>query len=255
MRKKRNSFNRPAATFTVATLLAFGAAAPLSAQVVGNGFLFKQPEGTFTVFGGYTRPNAVGDLFDFTTKNLTVSRNDFSTLTIGFEAQYMLSSQWDVSLGLSYSGSGKKSEFREWEDNNQQPIEQKTSLQRIPVTASLKYYLMPRGQAISRFAWIPSKYAPFIGAGAGAMWYSFRQEGDFIDFDTGNVFPDDFRSSDWTGTAHALAGFEYSLSPRYSLSTEARYTWASGQLSNDFSGFKNINLSGFSTTVGVSVRF
>lgn len=243
------------AAVTVATLFALTVAAPVGAQVTGNGFLFKQPQGTFTLFGGYTRPNAAGDLFDFTTKNLTVSRNDFSTLTIGFEAQYTLLPQLDVSLGVSYSGSGKKSEFRDWEDNKHQPIEQKTSFQRIPVTASLKYYLMPRGHSISRFAWVPSKYAPFIGAGAGAMWYSFRQEGDFIDFDTGKVFPDTFKSTDWAGMVHAMAGFEYSLSPRYSLTTEARYTWANGDLSKDFSGFKEINLSGFSTTIGVSVRF
>ena len=221
MRKMCSVSKVRAATIAVATLSALALAAPVGAQVAGKGFLFKQPEGTFTVFGGYSRPNAVGDVFDFTTKNLTVSRNDFSSMSIGFEAQYRLSEQVDVSLGLSYAGSGKKSEFRDWEDNKHQPIEQKTTLQRIPVTASLKYYLLPRGHSISRFAWVPTKYAPFIGVGGGAMWYSFRQEGDFIDFGTGNVFPDSFKSDDWTGTAHALAGFEYSLSPRYSLTTEA----------------------------------
>jgi hypothetical protein len=52
-----------------------------------------------------------------------------------------------------------------------------------------------------------------------------------------------------------FAGVEVPLSPRFMMSGEARYTWAKAALGPDFSGFSNINLSGFSVTVGMGVRF
>ena len=87
------------------------------------------------------------------------------------------------------------------------------------------------------------------------MYYRFSQAGDFVDFQTNGVFNKSFASSGWAPTTHALAGFDYSLSPRLSLTTEARYAWAQADLGRDYSGFKPIDLSGLSTTVGIYVRF
>ncbi len=67
-------------------------------------------------------------------------------------------------------------------------------------------YLADPGRSIGRFAWIPNRFAPYVGAGGGAMWYRFRQEGDFIDFDTLKVFPDTFDSDGWTPTVHGVRG-------------------------------------------------
>jgi hypothetical protein len=91
--------------------------------------------------------------------------------------------------------------------------------------------------------------------GGGAMWYRFRQEGDFIDFTNNNVFHDTFESSGFTPMAHLLAGMDYSLSPRWGLTAEGRYEFANAALSQDFSGFHRIDLSGFSLTAGFAVRF
>ena len=87
------------------------------------------------------------------------------------------------------------------------------------------------------------------------MYYRFSQAGDFVDFRNNGVFNQSYASSGWAPTAHGLAGFDYSLSPRLSLTTEARYAWAKANLGKDYSGFKPIDLSGLSTTVGIYVRF
>ena len=39
---------------------------------------------------------------------------------------------------------------------------------------------------ISRLAWIPRTFMPYVGAGGGYGTYEFRQNGDFVDFDNGN---------------------------------------------------------------------
>lgn len=225
------------------------------AQGSGNGFLFGTPAGSATFRAGWAAPRAGGDLFSFTTNQLTLSRGDFSSPDGGMDLSFHLFRRTELMFSIDYSGMSRKSEFRKYIDNNDQPIEQTTSFRRIPLSVSVKQYLTSTGRSIGKFAWIPSRAAVYVGAGGGAQYYRFNQDGDFIDFDTFNVFPDHFKSEGWAPTAHVLAGFDYTLSPRWAVTTEARYMWSHADLSNDFSGFRPLDLSGFATNVGLTVRF
>jgi opacity protein-like surface antigen len=200
-------------------------------------------------------PSAGSDIFAFTTSNLTLNRSDFNALDFGGELAFTIQPRLDLVFDVSYSGMNKGSEFRNFVDNNQQPIQQSTSFARTPVTVSARYYLTDRGRQLGHFAWVPNRIVPYIGAGVGAMNYSFDQKGDFIDDSTLAVFPDEFRSSGWVPMAQALAGVEWSLSPGWAFRTEARYLTASATPSGDFSGFHRIDLSGVTTSVGFLVRF
>jgi hypothetical protein len=211
--------------------------------------------GSFALRAGFEQASAESDIFSFMTDELTLGRSDFAGVSFAGDLAFRIRPQLDLVLGGSYSGSSARSEFRDFVDNNDLPIEQTTSLKRVPLTASAKLYLTSRGRSIGRFAWIPTKFAPFVGVGGGAMWYRFRQRGDFIDMDTFDVFPDEFRSSGWTPTANGFAGLEVSLGPRFGLTGEGRYTWAKAPLSEDFSGFDRIDLSGYNASLGLYVRF
>ena len=114
---------------------------------------------------------------------------------------------------------------------------------------------MPLGRSVGKFAWIPSRVAPFVGAGAGVMHYRFHQTGDWIDFQTMDVFSSQFLSGGWARTAHVLAGLDYSLGARFALTGEARYLWSSASLSSEFSGFQPLDLSGLAMNAGLTVRF
>ena len=87
------------------------------------------------------------------------------------------------------------------------------------------------------------------------MYYRFKQTGDWVDFNTLDVFGSEFASDGWAPTANVQTGVDYSITPHLALTGEARYVWSNGSLSQDFSGFQKIDLSGFSTSVGVAVRF
>ena len=239
----------------IALALFVSTVAPAAAQERGKDFLFGRPDWSLAVRGGYAYANANSDVFEFATNNLTLNRRDFSGMAFGADLSYSIRSNLDLVLGISYAGASKKSEFRRWEDNNKLPIEQTTKFSRLPVTASLKWYLASRGRSVGRFAWIPAKYTPYVGAGVGMVQYTFEQVGDFVDFQNNNVFKHDYTSSDWAKTAHVLAGLDYSLGPRWALTTEARYSWAKADLGDAFSGFGPIDLSGFTTTVGLFIRF
>ena len=227
---------------------------PSVAQNAGDGFLFQAPIGSWGLHGGFDHANAGGDVFSFVTNQLTLNRADFSSAAFGGNVAIRLSAANDIVLDLTYASVSRRSEFRDWVDQNDQPIEQTTSLRRLPITASIRHYITPRGRSIGRFAWVPAARATYVGAGAGMMWYTFRQVGDFVDFQTLNVFPDAFESSAWTPVVHTFAGIDLSLGRYVILTGETRYTWAKGPMGRDFVGFNNIDLSGLSVTAGFSLR-
>jgi hypothetical protein len=236
-------------------LFALLAAGQVSAQGTGDGFLFKAPAATLTIRGGFDRANAGSDIFTFVTDELTLSRRDFSAVTLATDVGVRVSPRVQALFGIGISHSSTPSEFRDWVDNNNQPIQQTTTFVRVPLTASLKAYLAGPGRSIGRFAWIPARYAPYIGAGGGVMWYRFHQDGDFIDFTTKRVFTDSFNSSGWAPTAQGFVGTDVTLNPRLALTGELRYQWAKATLGQDFVGFSRIDLSGLSVTGGVMIRY
>jgi hypothetical protein len=94
-----------------------------------------------------------------------------------------------------------------------------------------------------------------VSAGGGAMRYRFEQRGEFVDESTLDIFEDRFTSAGWTPYAEAGVGVDVALSPRYALTAAGRYTAASAALRGDFVGFDRIDLSGYSLSLGITVRF
>ncbi|MGI9181189.1 MAG: hypothetical protein ACR2H9_11900 [Longimicrobiaceae bacterium] len=242
-------------------LLAIGIGAPLAmahpvqAQRSGEGFLFREPVASLQLRGGYHHANAGSDLFSFATKQLTLRQRDFGGPMLGGDLALRIHPRMDLAFGATYSSASAVSEFRDWVDRDDLPIEQTTRFERVPLTASAKAYLTPRGRSIGSFAWLPARYAPYVGAGGGAMWYRFHQEGDFVDFETLEIFSDELTSSGWAPIAQALAGLDISLTPRFGLTGEARYSWARAELGDSFEQFDPIDLSGLSATFGIHLRF
>ena len=228
---------------------------PALAQSNGDGFLFTRPHGLLTVRTGIDSPRAGSDIFSYVTKQLTVNRLDFRAFNIAGDVSFRLQDRLHAYASVGHSRSVTASEFRDFIDNNDMPIEQKTTFARVPVILGARFYLTEPGRSVARRAWIPSRLASYAGGGGGVTWYGFTQEGDFVDFKTMNVFPDTFNSSGFAPTMTAFGGLEISLHPRFVLNFEGRQTWAKSKLGRDFSGFAPIDLSGFAITTGFSIRY
>ena len=238
-------------------LLLLGVAAPRLAQAQGSGqgFLFQRPIGSIAVRGGYAHASASSDLFDFVTNTLTLRRNDFSSPTGQVDLSFRVAPRVDIDLGAGIARSSSPSEYRKLIDQNNQPIQQTTSFERVPLTADVRLYLTAPGRAIGHFAWVPARFAPYVGVGGGMVGYEFKQSGDFVDPSNNNVFTSNLSSSGWAPEAQGVVGADYSLSPRFALTGEAKYLWAKGRLNDSFSTFDRIDLSGFTTTIGLKARF
>jgi hypothetical protein len=241
--------------WTLGAVLIVGLGFGEDAAAQGSGFMFKRPSVTLGVRLGYALPRAGSEIFDFTREQLTVDKNDFNALSFGGELAIRAIERLDVALNLGYEKSDTRSEFRDWVDDDDLPIEQDTRFTRIPLTLGVKAYPWERGRRISRLAWIPKRWAPYLGAGAGVVWYRFEQVGDFVDFETFEIFSSEFESQGSSALAYLSAGVDVSLGPRWLVTGETRYAWASADMDRDFVGFDNIDLAGFRMTAGFSVRF
>jgi len=245
---------RPILIALSAAVFLVGGGTSSFAQSSSDGYLFHRPDVTLSVRGGYSHADASSDVFDEVTSNLTLDRGDFSGLSVGGDLAVPIASRVDLVLAGGYSRSNHKSEFRDFVDNNDLPIEQTTSFERIPITANLRVNLSAPGRSIGSLAWIPNRVVPYVGAGVGAMRYRFRQQGDFVDFNTNAVFNSTLESSGWAFVGQAMAGVDYNFTSKFGLSLDARYLRANGELDAAFKGYDRIDLSGLTATVGLSVR-
>ena len=207
------------------------------------------------VSGGWLMASASGGIFDLTRELLTVNDGDFDTGMFRFTFGRSLSPRLDLLVEAGFSRATIASEYRDFVDADGGEIFQRTELTQGPLAGSLRFWLIPRGREVSRFAWVPNRIAPYVGAGGGAYWYHFTQLGDFVDFVDLSIFTDNLESSGWTASAHVFGGASVNLIPQLFANIEARYVWANTPLSNDFIGFDNIDLNSLRITVGIEYLF
>lgn len=254
-----------------AALLALSIVAALPASLAGQftprmppsarqrpDFMFGRPHVSLSIMGGYAIPGEVPrDVYSQlpADQSLILYRKNFNSAAVSGELAVRATDRLDVVMDMGYSGGKIGSEYLNFVDNNNLPIQQTTTFTRRPLTFGVKAYLWNPGRSIGRLAWIPTRWVPFVGASAGWVWYTFVQSGDFVDFQNNNVYSDRLESSGKAATADVFGGADWSLSPHFALTAEARYSWAHAPMGQDFQGFKEIDLSGLRASAGVSLRF
>lgn len=247
-------------TMRAVALAIAGCFIAVSSVAAQDGYFFRQPRVSLSLKVGAAAPAASDDLFDFFTTELTLERSDFEAALFGADLGIQIDPQVDAVLSLSFSRSHKRSESAEWEHQNDTPIEQETTLMRTPLTAGVRFYPWARGRSLGEHAWVPTRsVTPYVGGGAGIMWYKLEQEGEFVDESTDPENPDIFRdyfvSDDIAFTAQAFGGVDLWVASRFGINLEGRYSWAKADLNNAFSDWDRIDLRGWQLTTGLTVRF
>lgn len=240
---------------SVTAALALAVLLPTAAEAQGD-FLFQRPSFTASLYGGWSLAREESDTFEFVREHMTLEEGDFSAPLILGEVAYRVSERLDLSVGVEHAERTRASELRDWLTEDDRPILQNSTFARTRFMGSAKVYLLPRGRAISRFAWVPNRVAPYVGGGAGWTRYEFEQRGDFVDFETLEIFEAVIASVGHGFTPHALAGLQLSLTPRLVLKGEYRHTWGDGAAArSDFSAdFSDIDLSGSGVMIGAAIR-
>ena len=248
---------RPGIAVVLGILLlpAARAAAQPSVPLPAPDFMLGSPRGSVTIRGGWTFLRGSSDWYDFVTRTLTLENKDFNLPAIGGDIGIALSRRIEVVGSVDFGSASALSEYRDFVDNLRLPIEQTTTLRQTNVAGGVKVYLMDRGRSIGRLAFVPRTVVPYVGGGAGALWYYMRQTGSFVDYVDFSVFPDTFLSSGVTPSAHVYGGADLRVWRRLYVTLEARHRWAAGDLGRDWIDFEPMDLTGTRVSGGINVVF
>lgn len=204
---------------------------------------------------GWFQPSGGGEFWTDTENVFTFNADDLRDWTWGFSYVYGPSNHLEVGFNLDLYRGYTVSAYRDVVDQSGYSILHDSELRMAPLSVDLRFIPGGRyGGAGGRRAKRPVWY---IGGGIGANLWQYEEVGDFVDFGDPElpIGFDRFRDSGTAFQAHALTGLELPFGRAWSMMFEGKYTWASAELRGDFSGLGEIELGGFSVSVGGSVRF
>jgi hypothetical protein len=192
-------------------------------------------------------------LFQDVCELYVVEENAFDGVYGGVEYNHVLVK--NVELAVHFDGSQETVDtfYRDYErPRGGGNIYQSLRLRTMPLGASIR--LVPTSKR--------ARIAPYVGGGVDAVFYQYEEWGDFIDFfDTDYpIYADHFIDDGVAFGAHAFAGLRVYLNRDFAIVGEGRYLWSATDMGDDFApnepGLVNrIDLSGWTWTVGVHVRF
>lgn len=177
--------------------------------------------------------------------DFTGSVDDFADSIYAVDFVHMLTERWGVMASVSYYEGQDRQAFRDFVDDRGADILHDTSLEVATLNVGMVFHLLRRDAAVS----------PYIGGGFGFYGYDLEESGDFIDFDTFEVFPGTFTADGDAFGAYLLVGLEVPLTAQVSIFGEARWHDADDELEGDFREFGTIDLGGQEYSAGLSFRF
>jgi hypothetical protein len=205
--------------------------------------------------GGFM-PEGGGDLWVDNAEVFSLRASDFDDVTVGFSFIMPFSNNFELGLNADFYDGTVLSSYLDYFDESDFPIFHDTTLEMTPLTVDFRF--LPAGRYRLRHGGRQVlKPVPYVGAGAGVNFWSYKEIGDFIDFSLPElpIFRGRFEDSGAAFETHLLAGVELPLSPSFNLLFEGRYSWSKATLGEDFAGFGDIDMSGLWINVGGSFRF
>jgi len=218
-------------------------------------FRFFKSKGYLGFRIGRFFPKAEGDLFGMIRNELTLEKSDLRAWIWDIDGGIAMHKRVDLVFSIGYMTRSKNSEFRDWVDENGFPIRQETYYSQLPMTMGVKFLLIPRGRSVGRYVWVQPRAVPFISAGLGTLYYHLGQSGEFVDFETLDIFFAKLETSGWTVTVYAGGGVDIKLSKHTYVTLDLRYVWANPEPGGDFIGFDSLDLDGIRATAGLQWHF
>lgn len=228
---------------TLGLILAAGLLAAHAAPAAAGGLDLR--------LGGFF-PRGEETLFNDVRELYLVSKDDFYGLYGGVE--YNAAVARNVEVGISIDGYSEEvdSSYRDYVRPSGDEIRQQLKLQMIPIGVTVR--VLPTSKR--------ARFVPFVGGGIDAVYYQYEEYGDFIDFFDPElpIIADAFEDDGVAFGAHVVGGLRVYLNRDFAIVGEGRYQWSKKDMNEDFSpnapGLVNtIDLSGWSVTVGLHVRF
>jgi hypothetical protein len=214
----------------------------LAVMCLGMGALFSQ---SVNLKLGLFIPQLRSELWDVNLENLTFSKSDMINAYYSGEYEFYFDRHASFSVEVGSYTRTIYAQYRDYTFEDGAPIFQNISLRIVPVEANLKYY--PMGHRYAIF--------PFIGVGAGVYAWTYQQWGDFINFEDDSVNEGLAETRRFGFGLNGRCGMVFRFHPRLAFTLEGKYQYLKGHLSENFQGFNQLDMGGFTVNAGINVYF
>ncbi|MPY88095.1 MAG: outer membrane beta-barrel protein [Luteitalea sp.] len=233
-----------------------GAAGPAQAQVDqvlsvnAGGWIVKGLDGreldpgTGPITGDVFANNLLGSSFP-----LLYEIEDFNGGTFGADYLVSVGSFIEVGAGIGYYQRTVPTIHAELEDVDGSDIEMDMKLRVLPITFTGRFFPLSRDLGLQ----------PYVGAGLGLLRWRYSETGEFVDFDTFEIFPENFVGEGTAVGPVVLAGVRFPLSRTVLIGGEYRFHGGTAELDPEDpdQGFfgDEIDLANHTFQVTVGFRF
>jgi hypothetical protein len=229
----------------------------------------------FTFRVGYFIPRASSDsdLWQIQFENLDLTKSDFQSSVFSFSYEYFMNdlvsviismdtySKKKVGMYTGYVSDIVDEELFAFDYGQGSPISQVFTVSQTPISMGLKITPMGRRGGM----------IPFIGGAASIILFTTRLQGQMVDFSDPVEFYDTGLGEDVIGYPvldtdarvdnklafgwNVFGGVMFPIANRISIEAQFKYFSGSGDISDTFVDFTNLDLNGYQITIGVNYWF
>ena len=171
--------------------------------------------------------------------------NDFNSLFAGVAFDVELNEYVDVEMGVDGYSRTVASRYRDFVRDDGSEVVQDIRLRVAPIILGVRFF--PAGKF--------HVLLPYVSGGLGLYVYEYREEGEFIDFETTEIFGAAFYDRGVGAGLYAAAGLEASLTPGFLVFGEFRRHFVRAEHGGDFASFGDFDLGATQLGFGITFRF
>ncbi|MXZ61469.1 MAG: hypothetical protein F4228_00355 [Acidobacteria bacterium] len=204
----------------------------------------------FSTYGGFRVLNVTSDLFAANEFDFGITDDDFRTGSFGFEFDFAVLPRVDVSIGIDNGNAETYGSYLDlvYEDGGE--IEHSARLALTDLSLGVRLRLL--GGA--------ARVRPYLVGGFTGVYYRYTEIGDFVDFETADIYYDVFEETSFLPGFFAGAGADVAVvrfrdSGSLDLFGEFRYVRSEGEHTEGFDGFGALQLNRSGGLFGLRIRW
>ncbi len=170
----------------------------------------------------------------------------FNSVSVGADWLLGAGDYMELGFGIAFTQQTVPSVYLDYVDYDGYEIPQDFKLRITPLTSTARFFPFGRRSALQ----------PYAGMGVGYFNWRYSEVGDFIDFDTSDIFRDTYVATGNDVGLVYLAGLRLHAGDAFGVGVELRYQDVSGEVGID-QGFldERIDLGGLTSSVTFNFRF
>lgn len=193
---------------------------------------------------GLFTPAGDSKFWDDNKIDFTGDAKDLKAANFGADYLWPINRNASLRFSVDYFSGDNVQSYRELTEGGQ-PIRHTSTLDIMPLTAGFVFYPAGRNQPVT----------PYLGIGAGLYWWEYREHGDFVIMNTGEIISESYQGDSVAGGIYLCAGLDIPINPNLGFFVEGRWQKVTDTMNKDFEDFGKIDLGGTTIEGGLSFRF